>query len=158
MGVVALPTQLGSRYTWGAEYKTWLTENVFTETGYMKAGGTNSPIATILPIVNLAAGSDLTARPIFASFYASTLTKIGILTMGAPAGIDDANTVVLTIKNNSGTTIVTKTYDTSNQPPSTTFADLGALSVTAFASNEFLTITIVQGTTANLPAFAIVLE
>ena len=78
--------------------------------------------------------------------------------MGAPAGIDDANTVVLTIKNNSGTTIVTKTYDTSNQPPSTTFADLGALSVTAFASNEFLTITIVQGTTANLPAFAIVLE
>ena len=36
MGSVALPTQGGSRYTWGAEYSTFLLENVFTATGYLK--------------------------------------------------------------------------------------------------------------------------
>ena len=150
--MAALPTVGGSTNTWGTELNAWLV------VAHNADGTLKKNISALAPVVNLAAGSDLTTKPIYASFYASTLTKIGILTLGTPAGIDDSNTVVLTIKNNSGTTIVTKTYDTSNQPPTNAFADLGALSVTAFASNEFLTVTIVQGTTANMPAFILVLE
>ena len=194
MGNVSLPTQEGSRYTWGAEYAAWLTENVFTTTGYLKdpvliseyikhlgdlttlirfeTGQISLVAANIVltgetsiqrqlahaDIVNLAAGSDLTDYPIYGSGYAATLTKIGILTKGTPAGIDDSNTCVLTIKNGAGSTVLTKTYDASTQPPTKDFEDLGTILIAAVAADDKLTLTIVQGTTANMPAFSIILE
>ena len=70
----------------------------------------------MINIENLAAGSDITDRPVFGSTYGQSFSKIGILTKGTPAGIDDSNTVVLTVKNGAGSTIVTKTYNTATQP------------------------------------------
>ena len=77
---------------------------------------------------------------------------------GAPAGIDNSNTAVITITNSAAVTVVTKTYNLATQPPSNGFEDLGALLVTAFTSNDYLKVTITQGATADMPAFAIVLE
>ena len=194
MGNVSLPTQAGSRYTWGAEYQTWLLENVFTSTGYLKdpvlvseyikhlgdlttlirfETGQISLVATNIvltglvsmsrqlahaDIANLAAGVDLTDFPIYGSGYAATLTKIGILTKGTPAGIDNSNTVVMTIKNGAGSTILTKTYNTATQPPTNDFEDMGTILIAAVAADDKLTLTMVQGTTANMPAFSIILE
>ena len=150
--MAALPTVGGSVNTWGTELNAWLV------VAHNVDGTLKKNIPAFAPVINLATGYGITSEPIFASFYASTLTKIGILTTGTPAGIDNSNTVILTIKNNSGTTIVSKTYNAATQPPTKAFEDLGALVETAFASNEYLTVTVTQGTTANMPAFILVIE
>ena len=109
-------------------------------------------------IEDLAVGVDITDRPIFSRAYAYEFTKASIITEGTPAGIDDSNTCVITLKNGAGTTIVTKTYNTATQPPTSDSADLGALSVTSVAAYDIVTLTVTQGATANLPPFSIVLE
>jgi hypothetical protein len=141
---------------WGAALNTWL------DVGH-NSDGTNKVANTgirggTFEVPNLAAGSDYTKRTLFGSFYAFTMTRIGILTHGVPAGIDDSNTVVLTIKNSADVTVVTKTFNLANQPPTNAFADLGTLVIASFTSNDYLYLTVTQGTTANLPAFAIVVE
>ena len=142
---------------WGAALNTWLDVGHNAD-GTIKVSGVGRRFVGIYDVYNLTPGADITAMPFFSSYYAFTMTRIGIITKGAPAGIDNSNTVVLTIKNSAGTTVVTKTYNTANQPPSSAFADLGTLTTTAFTSNDYLTVTVTQGTTANMPAFAIVLE
>lgn len=141
---------------WGAALNTWL------DVGH-EADGTNKSTNVgvqggTLEIPNLAAGSDLTSHTFYASFYAWTMTRIGILTHGSPTGIDDSNTVVITVVNELAQTLITKTYNLATQPPSSAFADLGTLAVTAFNASGYLKITVTQGTTADMPAFAIVLE
>jgi len=155
--MAALPTVGGSVNTWGTELNAWLVVARNAD-GTLKVSAFGRRFVAFAPVINLATGYGITSEPIFASFYASTLTKIGILTTGTPAGIDNSNTVILTIKNNSGTTIVSKTYNAATQPPTKAFEDLGALVETAFASNEYLTVTVTQGTTANMPAFILVIE
>jgi len=126
--------------------------------GSLKADGVGRRWVGTFEIPNLAAGASLTDHVFFGSYYASTMTRIGILTHGSPAGIDDSNTVVILIENSADASVVSKTYNLATQPPSSGFEDLGALSVTAFTSNDYLKVTVTQGTTADMPAFAIVLE
>ena len=109
-------------------------------------------------VENLAAGSDITSRPIFTRAYDWDFSKASILTQGTPAGIDNANTVVITLKNGAGTTIVSKTYNTANQPPTNDASDLGALSVTNIDGLDIVTLTATCGATADMPLFSIVLE
>lgn len=109
-------------------------------------------------VENLAAGSDITTRPIFTRAYDWTFSKASILTQGTPAGIDNANTVVLTLKNGAGSTIVAKTYNTATQPPTNDANDLGALSITEIDALDIVTLTVTCGATANMPLFSIVLE
>lgn len=112
-----------------------------------------------IAVEDLAADADITTRPIFTvPSNAFTISSIGILTHGAPAGVDDSNTVVITIKDDAGNTIVSKTYNTSTQPPDSDFEDLGTIAYASCDAAEHLTLTITQGTTANMPAFDIVIE
>jgi len=113
---------------------------------------------TMFEIEDLAAGADISDRAIFGSQYGRNFSKVTITTHGDPAGIDDANTAVLTLKNGAGSTIVTKTYDTANQPPSNDAADLGALSITSIEANDTIRLTLTQGADANMPPFALTLE
>jgi len=140
---------------WNAAMAAFIAVGHYAD-GTIKTVG-RRPIAMV-EVENLAVGSDISSRPIFASHYAATLTYIGIMTKGTPAGIDDSNTVVLTIANGAGTTIVTKTYNTATQPPTSDFADLGTLAITAFTADDYLTLTLTCGTTANMPAFTIIIE
>jgi len=116
------------------------------------------PVALIV-VEDLAAGADIANRPVFVHPSGAELVSAGILTQGAPAGIDDANTCVITVADDAANVIVTKTYNTANQPPSSDFADLGALSAThkLLAAGEHVLLSVTQGTTANMPAFVVVL-
>lgn len=109
-------------------------------------------------IENLAAGSDITDRPIWQTQYGVDFNDISILTEGSPSGVDDSNTVVITLKNGGGSTIVSKTYNTSAQPPSSDAESLGTLSITTLSAGDIVTLSVTCGTTANMPAFSIVAE
>lgn len=118
-----------------------------------------SAVIVQVPVENLAAGDDIAALPVFVHPRANTIQSIGILTKGAPAGVDDGNTAVVTLKDDAGNTIVTKTYNTGTQPPSADYEDLGALDGThkVLAAGEHVTLTVDQGATADLPAFDLII-
>ena len=142
---------------WGAALNTWLDVGHNSD-GSNKTTGVGRRWVGTFEIPNLAADAELTDYVFFGSYYAFTMARLGILTHGTPSGIDNSNTVVITIENSADASVVSKTYNLATQPPTNGFADLGTLTVTAFTSNDYLKITVTQGTTANMPAFAIVLE
>jgi hypothetical protein len=109
----------------------------------------------LIPFENLAAGADIAARPAFISKLAAVISEVGILTQGAPAGVDDANTAVIAITDSAGNSIVSKTYNTANQPPDAAYASLGTVSAThgILTAGEVVKAAVTQGATADLPAF-----
>lgn len=109
-------------------------------------------------IEDLAADADLSNIPMFVNPKAVTIESIGILTQGAPAGVDDSNTVVIAVKDDAANTLVSKTYNTATQPPSSDYEDLGSISYASLNAGEHLTLSVTQGTTANMPAFIVVIE
>lgn len=109
-------------------------------------------------VEDLAAGADILNRPIFANPEAVTINSIGILTQGAPTGVDDTNTVVILVEDDASNALVTKTYDADPQPPTNDYADLGTLSNNSLSAGEHLMLSVTQGVTANLPAFTIIVE
>lgn len=114
-------------------------------------------VATI-HVEDLGAGSDIADRPIFVNPKAVTIESVGILTEGAPAGIDDSNTAVLLIEDDASNSIVTKTYNTATQPPSSDYEDLGNVDNASLNAGEHLLFSFTQGATANMPAFSIIIE
>jgi len=114
-------------------------------------------VATI-HIEDLGAGSDIADRPIFVNPKAVTIESIGILTEGAPAGIDDDNTAVILVEDDASNAIVTKTYNTATQPPSSDYEDLGNVDNASLNAGEHLLFSLTQGAAANMPAFSIVIE
>jgi hypothetical protein len=111
-----------------------------------------------IAVEDLGAGVDIASRPIFSNRQAVTINSIGNLTQGAPAGIDDSNTAVIAIKNDAAATVVSKTYNTATQPPSSDDADLGTITNGSLAAGQHLTLSVTQGATANLPAFILRIE
>jgi len=107
-----------------------------------------SELAVLIP--RLGAGVDDVGHPIFACPNPGTMKTIGLLYNGAPAGIDNANTAVVTIKNGAGDTIVTKTYNLATQPPTDGYDSLDGSLTETFAAGEVWTIDITQGATADL--------
>ena len=114
----------------------------------------------IIRVEDLAAGADISARPVFVHPRAVTLVSVGILTEGAPADVDDSNTAVVALADDGSNEIVSKTYDTGTQPPSSDYEDLGTPDAThkALAAGEHVTLSVTQGTTADLPAFSVILR
>jgi len=109
-------------------------------------------------VEDLAAGADITNRPIFANPEAVTINSIGILTQGAPAGVDDSNTIVILIEDDASNALVTKIYDADPQPPTSDYGDLGTLSNNSLSAGEHLMLSVTQGMIANLPAFTLIIE
>jgi len=54
--------------------------------------------------------------------------------------------------------VVTKTYNTATQPPSSDYEDLGNLDNASLNAGEHLLFSLTQGTAANMPAFSIIVE
>lgn len=115
--------------------------------------------STQFSVEDLAADADIAARPVFVRPGALTLVSIGILTQGASAGVDDSNTVVIAFADDASNSIVSKTYNTGTQPPSSDYADLGALNGTnkILTATEHVLMSVTQGGTANMPAFVVVI-
>jgi len=114
----------------------------------------------IIRVEDLAAGADIAHREIFVHPRAVTLVSIGILTEGAPAGVDDANTVAIAVNDDASNTIITKTYNTGTQPPTNDYEDLGALDGTdkVLTAAEHLWASVIQGATADMPGFSLILR
>mgnify|MGYP006298016387 CR=1 FL=1 len=114
----------------------------------------------IVRVEDLAAGADISGRPVFAHPRKATLVGAGILTEGSPSGVDDSNTAVIELADDGGNTIVTKTYDAGTQPPDTDYGDLGEPDAThgVLAATEHAVLNVTQGTSADLPAFSLVLR
>lgn len=107
-------------------------------------------------IEDLGAGVDIAARAIFQAPTGLDIDIIsaGIIPEGSSAGVDDSNTAVIALTDGTNT-LVTKTYNTSAQPPAANaLGDLGAISSTykTLSAGEKLYVAVTQGATANLPA------
>jgi hypothetical protein len=113
-----------------------------------------STLAVLIP--QLGAGVSVDSRPVFAIPDAGTMKSVGILYSGISAGINDANPVVVTIENGAGTTVVTKTYNTATQPPTSGYDSLDAALDNTVAAGEVWTIDIAQTGTANLAELYVV--
>lgn len=112
----------------------------------------------MIEVENLLVGQDITLRPAWVAVDDITVNAVFLLSKGAPAGIDNSNTVVLTLKDDSGNTLLAKTYNAGAQPPTNDAEDLSSLlnsSYTELSAGDHLTLTVTQGTTANMPAFAL---
>lgn len=110
--------------------------------------------AVYIPIENLSAGSDISARVVFAAAAAVTLESVALVAQGAFVGIDNSNTMVVAIADGAGNSIVSKTYNTATQPTDNGVNDLGTLSSThkVLTANETVTFAITNGSTADPPA------
>lgn len=111
-----------------------------------------------IDIEDLGAGVDIANRPVFVNAKAVTIDSVTILTQGAPAGVDDANTVVILLEDDASNEIVSKTYDTSPQPPSSDAEDLGTITNGSLAALEHVMLSVTQGATANMPPFKIAID
>lgn len=112
---------------------------------------------------DLSAGADVADRYILVipSGVQWTISKASIVPEGSSAGVDDSNTAVIALKDDSGNTIVSKTYNTANQPPASGVqGNLGTLDSTykVLSAGEKLGLSVTQGSTANLPGFLLQLE
>jgi len=114
----------------------------------------------LVRVEDLAAGADISGRPIFVHPRPVTLASVGILTEGAPAGVDDSNTAVVAVADDADNEIASKTYNTATQPPDSDYEDLGELDAThkVLAAGEHLKLSVTQGATADLPALSLVLR
>ena len=109
-------------------------------------------------VEDLGAGTDISAREFLVNPKAVTINSIGILTQGAPANVNDANTSVILVEDDASNTIVSKTYNTATQPPSSDYEDLGTITNGSLSAAEHLTLSVTNGATANLPGFVIIVE
>jgi len=113
---------------------------------------------TQIDVEDLGAGSDIADRPIFANPKAVTINSITILTKGAPAGVDNSNTSVILVEDDASNQVVSKTYNTATQPPSSDAEDLGSITNGSLNALEHLLLSVTNGATANLPAFTLIIE
>ena len=114
----------------------------------------------MIEVENLAAGVDITLRAAWVPNDNTTIYSVMLLTKGTPLGIDNSNTVVLTLTDKLGNVVWTKTYNTATQPPTNSAEDVSSGLDADYAevdAGDPLTLTVTQGATANMPAFSIVI-
>jgi len=141
------------------EAKSMSGDATIDNAGAVTLNAAHSEQHTQISVEDLGAGADIATREVFVHPRAVTLKSVGILTDGAPAGVDDGNTMVVTLADDAANTIVTKTYNAGTQPPTSDYEDLGALDGThkVLAAGEHVTLSVTNGATANPPAFLIIL-
>lgn len=118
---------------------------------------TGNEVILSYPVENLGGGADLTDVPIFVTpaGFKFTVQAAQIISQGAPAGIDDANTCVILLEETAAQ-IATETYDTATAfPASGTVGSLGAITNPILAAGKILLLTVTNGATADPPAFIV---
>ena len=112
-----------------------------------------------ITVEDVAAGADISGRLLahVPAGYQLTVLAGEIMSHGSPAGIDDANTCVVVLKNGTNA-MVTKTFNTATEfPAAEAVVSLGAISETykTIAANGYLSLYMTNGATANTPLFTI---
>jgi hypothetical protein len=110
-------------------------------------------------VEDLAAGADISARFLISFPRSVEILRIVYIGRGSAAGVDDANTAVLTAKVGS-TAIAAWTFNTANTVPAVNVEkELTVVAAAAvLADASVLVLDVVQGATADLPAFEIQVE
>lgn len=102
-------------------------------------------------LANLAANADLAETHIFTFPFAAELLDVLVTPEGSAVGVDDSNTSVWLVKKNAAT-VVSETFDsTTTFPADNTQTSLGAVANNYFAAGDVMTLTVTNGTTADLP-------
>ena len=109
-------------------------------------------------VSDLSAGGDLSGLIVFYAPSEVTISELGFLAQGVFAGIDNSNTMVVTVTDGDDNVLVTKTYNTATQPVDETYNNLGAVDAqyATLAEGGVLKLTITNGSTANPPAMILV--
>lgn len=112
-----------------------------------------------IQVPDLDAGADITTRAAFEvpAGLTATVTDARIIMQGAAAGVDDANTCVISILNGANA-IATATYNTATaMPDENASGSLGALDAAkkVLAAGSKLHYTVTNGATANPPAMVL---
>ena len=84
---------------------------------------------------------------------ASTLTAVGLFSVGAPSGIDAMHTVTLTIKDSSGATVCSKTFNNVTIFPTNGYVELGGSLSAAVSTTSPITVTVAPAVPGMLPEF-----
>jgi hypothetical protein len=106
-------------------------------------------------VEDLAAGADIADMPIYVVpvGYTFEVEAAQVIMQGTTAGVDDANTAVVAVEVGA-TALVSKTYNTANQPPASGAAgSLGVIANGERAAGDVITFSVTNGATADLPAF-----
>ena len=102
-----------------------------------------------------AAGDDLTDTPIGYITGAGTITSVAIISLGAAAGIDAANTSAFVLEVGAASK-ATETFDDANAFPASGVASALTLDADAsVAAGDVLLLTVTNGATADLPAYLV---
>lgn len=109
-------------------------------------------------VEDLSAGADIASRAVLVvpTGLEYTLTSAIIISNGTAAGIDDSNTCVVALADNSANAICSLTMNTGTPfPASNATSSLGTLDGTykVLSAGEALCIAVTNGVTANPPAF-----
>ena len=107
-------------------------------------------------VENLSAGSDIAARAIHHFGKEGWIVAARVVNQAsAAAGIDDSNTMVLTLKI-AAATVVAETFDSTTTFPAANAAqDLGALANNHAAAGDVLTLTVTNGAAADPGPFLV---
>jgi hypothetical protein len=110
----------------------------------------------IIPVENLGAGADITARIAYALPVEHEVDAVSILPIAASSGVDSGNTLVVQLVNITDTSAViaavTRTADlAANTPVSLTLVAAEA----ACAANDVIGIVVTQGAASDAGLFAI---
>ena len=109
-------------------------------------------------LADLSANGDLAETIIWSPTQAVTILDVLVTPDGTAAGVDDSNTSVWLLEHDT-TTIVTKTYDSSNAfPADGVQTSLGAIASGSVGAAEDVFMTITNGTTADLPACVVTIR
>jgi hypothetical protein len=103
---------------------------------------------------DLAAGADLTDVPFGVTIKNGEILGIVVISTGAAAGIDDANTSVFSVDNGADT-VASFTFNTANVFPAAGAAQELTLDETAVSAGDVLTLSVTNGATADLPIFMV---
>jgi hypothetical protein len=105
-------------------------------------------------VENLAAGEDVGARAIHSFDSEGWITAVRITNQaGSAVGVDAGNTSLMTVGINAGT-VATETFDNvTTWPAPNTVHDFGAPVNAHAGAGNVATLSIVNGATADLPAF-----
>lgn len=123
----------------------------------LKTVGNPSTNSVILSYTSaeLGAGDDIANAPIGAAAFNGNLVAAKVISTGAAVGVDDSNTSVFEVKVGN-TVLASKTYNATNAFPAAGVADdltLGAS--TTVEADDVITLSVTNGTTANLPIFVV---
>lgn len=123
---------------------------------------TEKEVVIQLAVEDLAANADITERGFFrvpAAMNGLVIQDVWIVSRAAPAGIDASNTCVVTVTKVGTGNIASETFDaTPAFPAANVAADLGTITNGTLSTGDILGIVVTNGTTADPPAFDVVIS